>query len=146
MGISLGKFPAVFFLDMNCQACYATISSDWRSYKLCLHMWVRGQWRKLYGSDMRILLLLHYNLNPHQMHALTHRFANNKIVRAYSLVLASYNTNSDAINHVVVRMLHRIAVDLKMAPLLYQISVFRTMQAVLHEPRVERLKVALSAH
>ena len=34
------------------------LSSDWRSYKLRLRMWVRGQWRKCYGSNMSILLLL----------------------------------------------------------------------------------------
>ena len=34
------------------------LSSDWRSYKLQirLHLWVRGRWRKRYGSNMSILL------------------------------------------------------------------------------------------
>ena len=32
------------------------MSSDWRSFKLRLRMWVRGQWRKRYGSDMSILV------------------------------------------------------------------------------------------
>ena len=34
------------------------LSSDWRSYKLRLRVWVRGQWRKRYGSNMSILLLI----------------------------------------------------------------------------------------
>ena len=27
------------------------LSSHWKSYKLCLRLWVRGQWRKRYGSN-----------------------------------------------------------------------------------------------
>ena len=57
------------------------------------------------------------------------------------MVLADYRTNSDTINHVVVKMLHRVSVDLKMAPLLYQLSVFTTMQNILHEPTTGRYKV-----
>ena len=30
------------------------LSSDWRSYKLCLCLWVRGQWRNHYGSNISI--------------------------------------------------------------------------------------------
>ena len=37
---------------------FLLLSSDWRSYKLRLCLWVRGQWRKRYGSNMSILLLL----------------------------------------------------------------------------------------
>ena len=57
------------------------------------------------------------------------------------MVLADYRTNSDTINHAVVKMLHRVSVDLKMAPLLYQLSVFTTMQNILHEPTTGRYKV-----
>ena len=60
------------------------------------------------------------------------------------MVLADYRTNPDTINHAVVKMLHRVSVDLKMAPLLYQLSVFRTMQAILHEPATGRYKVCVS--
>ena len=28
------------------------LSSDWRSFKLRLRMWVRGQWRKCYSSNI----------------------------------------------------------------------------------------------
>ena len=31
------------------------LSSDWRSYKLRLRMWVRGRWHKRYGSNMSII-------------------------------------------------------------------------------------------
>ena len=70
-----------------------------------------------------------------------HRFSNNKIVRVYTLVLADYSTNEEAINHAVLKMLYRIAVQLKMSPLLYQISIFRTFMAILNEPPTSRLKV-----
>ena len=60
------------------------------------------------------------------------------------MVLADYRTNPDTINHAVVKMLHRVSVDLKMTPLLYQLSVFRTMQAILHEPATGRYKVRMS--
>ena len=83
-------------------------------------------------------------------HSLSHslslslsRFSNNKIIRAYSIVLADYNTNSDAINHAVVKMLYRIAVQLKMAPLLYQITIFSTFLEILSEPPVPRMKVGV---
>ena len=32
------------------------LSSDWRSYKLRLRLWVRGQWCKRYGSNVSILI------------------------------------------------------------------------------------------
>ena len=72
---------------------------------------------------------------------LFNRFCTNKLVRVYSLVLADYSTNQDSTNHAVVKMLYRIAVQLKMAPLLYQISVFRTFLAILSEPSAPRFKV-----
>ena len=62
-------------------------------------------------------------------------------MRAYCLVLTDYTTNSDAVNHAVVKMLYRLAVRLKMSPLLYQISVFRTLNDILHEPLTTRYKV-----
>lgn len=75
-------------------------------------------------------------------HTHTHtRFSNNKIVRAYCLVLSDYSKNADSVNHAVVKMLYRIAVQLKMHPLLYQVSVFRTLLAILQEPSTNRYKV-----
>ncbi len=62
-------------------------------------------------------------------------------MRVYSLLLSDYACNSELINHVVVKMLYRIAFQLNMAPLLYQISVFRTFLAILSEPCGPRLKV-----
>ena len=75
----------------------------------------------------------------------THRFTTNKIVHSYCLVLKEYRSNSDSVNHATVKMLYRIAVHLNMAPLLYQISVFRTLQSILHEPNSTRVKVSIIA-
>ena len=75
------------------------------------------------------------------LHTLTNRFATNKIVHSYCLVLKEYRNNSESVNHAIVKMLYRIAVHLNMAPLLYQISVFRTLQSVLDEPTSNRVKV-----
>ncbi|KAG7218478.1 hypothetical protein INR49_009355 [Caranx melampygus] len=52
------------------------------------------------------------------------RFASPNIVRPYLLLLKTYSKNTPHTNHCIVRMLHRLAVDLKMDALLYQLSVF----------------------
>lgn len=74
------------------------------------------------------------------------RFTNNKIVSAYALVLASYSTNSEELNHAVVKMLYRVAVKHSTAPMLYHITVFNTMMSILQEPPVHRFKVITVLH
>lgn len=69
------------------------------------------------------------------------RFTNNKIVSAYASVLSSYSTNSDEVNHAVVKMLYRVCVNHSMAPMLYHITVLNTMLSILQEPAVPRFKV-----
>ena len=71
------------------------------------------------------------------------RFSNNKIVRSYCVVLSNYRNNSTALNHAVAKMLYRIAFEMKMAPLLYQISIFRIFQSILQEPDSPRIHVSL---
>ena len=56
-------------------------------------------------------------------------------------MLSSYSTNSEDLNHAIVKMLYRIAVKHSMAAMLYQISVFKTMLSILQEPPVSRFKV-----
>ncbi|XP_077562268.1 circadian regulator timeout [Haemaphysalis longicornis] len=63
------------------------------------------------------------------------RFANPKVVMAYCKLLAHYRTNSANTNRQVVRMLHRLAWDLKAYPLLFQVSVFKSFQSVLNDCR-----------
>uniref|UniRef100_A0A8C0XAH1 Protein timeless n=1 Tax=Castor canadensis TaxID=51338 RepID=A0A8C0XAH1_CASCN len=62
------------------------------------------------------------------------RFACSTVVRAYVLLLRSYQQNSVHTNHCVVKMLHRLARDLKMEALLFQLSVFCLFNRLLSDP------------
>uniref|UniRef100_A0A8C7RDP7 Timeless N-terminal domain-containing protein n=1 Tax=Oncorhynchus mykiss TaxID=8022 RepID=A0A8C7RDP7_ONCMY len=62
------------------------------------------------------------------------RFANPNVVRPYLLLLRSYSQNSPHTNHCITRMLHRLAVDLKMDALLFQLSVFYLFNKILGDP------------
>ncbi|CAN9512282.1 unnamed protein product [Ophioblennius macclurei] len=62
------------------------------------------------------------------------RFASPGIVRPYLLLLKFYSKNTPHTNHCIVRMLHRVAVDLKMDALLYQLSVFHLFNKILSDP------------
>ncbi|KAL2776225.1 protein timeless-like protein isoform 2, partial [Daubentonia madagascariensis] len=62
------------------------------------------------------------------------RFACSTVVRAYVLLLRSYQQNSTHTNHCVVKMLHRLAHDLKMEALLFQLSVFCLFNRLLSDP------------
>lgn len=72
---------------------------------------------------------------------LLRRFANPSIVRPYILMLRTYSKNTPHTNHCVVRMLHRLAVDLKMDALLFQLSVFHLFNKILSDPASEAYKV-----
>ncbi|CAN0373325.1 unnamed protein product [Rangifer tarandus platyrhynchus] len=62
------------------------------------------------------------------------RFANATVLRAYLLLLRSYEQNSAHTNHCVVKMLHRLAHDLKMEALLFQLSLFYLFNRLLSDP------------
>ncbi|XP_012873832.1 PREDICTED: protein timeless homolog [Dipodomys ordii] len=62
------------------------------------------------------------------------RYASSTIVRAYVLLLRSYQQNSAHTNHCIVKMLHRIAHDLKMEALLFQLSIFCLFNRLLNDP------------
>ncbi|KAM4612600.1 protein timeless homolog [Polymixia lowei] len=62
------------------------------------------------------------------------RFANPNIVRPYLLLLKTYSQNTPHTNHCIARMLHRLAVDLKMEALLFQLSVFCHFNKILTDP------------
>ncbi|XP_064822134.1 protein timeless homolog [Oncorhynchus masou masou] len=68
------------------------------------------------------------------------RFANPNIVRPYLLLLRSYSQNSPHTNHCITRMLHRLAVDLKMDALLFQLSVFCLFNKILGDPAATAYK------
>ncbi|XP_037703014.1 protein timeless homolog isoform X2 [Choloepus didactylus] len=62
------------------------------------------------------------------------RFACSTVVRVYVLLLRSYQQNSAHTNHCVVKMLHRLAHDLKMEALLFQLSLFCLFNRLLSDP------------
>ncbi|XP_077769519.1 protein timeless homolog isoform X1 [Canis aureus] len=62
------------------------------------------------------------------------RFASSTVVRAYVVLLRSYRQNSAHTNHCVVKMLHRLAHDLKMEALLFQLSLFCLFNRLLSDP------------
>ncbi|MBV95747.1 Protein timeless, partial [Eschrichtius robustus] len=62
------------------------------------------------------------------------RFANTTVIQAYVLLLRSYKQNSAHTNHCVVKMLHRLAYDLKMEALLFQLSLFCLFNRMLSDP------------
>ncbi|TKS71507.1 Protein timeless -like protein [Collichthys lucidus] len=68
------------------------------------------------------------------------RFANPSIVRPYLLLLKSYSKNTPHTNHCIARMLHRLAVDLKMDALLFQLSVFNLFNKILSDPAAAAYK------
>ncbi|XP_072238481.1 protein timeless homolog [Leuresthes tenuis] len=68
------------------------------------------------------------------------KFANPSIVQPYLLLLKSYAKNTPHTNHCVARMLHRVAVDLKMDALLFQLSVFHLFNKILSDPAAAAYK------
>ncbi|CAJ0938588.1 unnamed protein product, partial [Ranitomeya imitator] len=61
-------------------------------------------------------------------------FANASVVKTYVILLKNYHQNSAHTNHCAVKMLHRIAYDLKMEAFLFQLSVFCTFNRILCDP------------
>nr|XP_061814353.1 protein timeless homolog [Nerophis lumbriciformis] len=68
------------------------------------------------------------------------KFANPSILRPYLFLLKSYSKNTPHTNHCIVRMLHRVAFDLKMDALLYQLSVFHLFNKLLSDPAASAYK------
>ncbi|XP_044851377.1 protein timeless homolog isoform X1 [Mauremys mutica] len=68
------------------------------------------------------------------------RFASTSVVKAYVLLLRGYRQNSAHTNHCVAKMLHRIACDLKMEALLFQLSVFCIFRRLLSDPSAAAYK------
>lgn len=68
-------------------------------------------------------------------------FACSTIVRAYVLLLRSYRQNSAHTNHCIAKMLHRLAHDLGMEALLFQLSLFCLFNQLLSDPAAAAYKV-----
>lgn len=62
-------------------------------------------------------------------------------MQAYVLLLRSYRQNSAHTNHCVAKMLHRLAHDLGMEALLFQLSLFCLFNRLLSDPAAGAYKV-----
>lgn len=62
------------------------------------------------------------------------RFACAPVVKALVLLLRGYARNSPRTNHCAARLLHRLARDLRMEPLLFQLSLFALFHRLLSDP------------
>ncbi|XP_046584148.1 LOW QUALITY PROTEIN: protein timeless homolog [Haliotis rubra] len=61
-------------------------------------------------------------------------FSKPEILKAYGILLADFEKNSDHTNHCIIKMLHRVAFDLGYTAMVFQASVFRVFQKVLLGP------------
>lgn len=62
------------------------------------------------------------------------RYAHPNCVRSCRLLLRYYRTNSPSTNHAIVKLLYRIAVDLKMKPMFYNLGYFLLFENILDDP------------
>lgn len=60
------------------------------------------------------------------------RFASPSVVRSCATVLKQFDKNLPKTNHCALKMLHRVAWDCKCPSMLFQASLFRTFQRILH--------------
>lgn len=72
-------------------------------------------------------------------------FAHQDVIKTYAILLEEFATNSDYINHCVVKMLHRLCYDLGYVAMLFQASVFKSFSSLLHGDygRLPRYKVSI---
>jgi len=68
------------------------------------------------------------------------KLATPSILRPYCWLLKHYKENKETTNHAIVKMLHRVAVDLKTPAMLFQLSLFCTFQKILSDPAANQYK------
>lgn len=66
------------------------------------------------------------------------------IIQPYSWLLKFYKENKEITNHAIIKMLYRVAVDLKTPSMLFQLSLFGTFQKILSDPAANQYKVSES--
>ena len=99
-------------------------------------------WSWCQGGDQGAMRMSYIFLTPASSRSLSRcSFANSTVLRAYLLLLRSYKQNSAHTNHCVVKMLHRLAHDLKMEALLFQLSLFYLFNRLLSDPAAGAYKV-----
>ncbi|XP_033732500.1 protein timeless homolog isoform X2 [Pecten maximus] len=70
------------------------------------------------------------------------KFSSGNILKCYVLLLADFDKNTTHTNHCVIKMLHRVSVDLGHTGLVFQASLFRLFQRILLSPlaKLDRYK------
>lgn len=68
------------------------------------------------------------------------KLATPALLQPYCWLLKYYKENKDTTNHAIVKMLHRVAVDLKTPAMLFQLSLFCTFQKILFDPAANQYK------
>uniref|UniRef100_W5KEW7 Timeless circadian clock n=1 Tax=Astyanax mexicanus TaxID=7994 RepID=W5KEW7_ASTMX len=91
-------------------------------------------------EELELLKQILFAELPRPIRSIKVVFASPNIVRPYLILLRSYATNTPHTNHCVVRMLHRVGVDLKMDALLFQLSVFYLFNKILSDPAASAYK------
>lgn len=71
------------------------------------------------------------------------RLATPSIVQPYCWLLKFYKENKEVTNHAIIKMLHRVAVDLKTPSMLFQLSLFGSFQKILSDPAASHYKASL---
>ncbi|GFN94797.1 timeless-like protein [Plakobranchus ocellatus] len=69
-------------------------------------------------------------------------FAHIEVLKSYAILLRDFAENSDAVNHCVVKMLHRLCHDLGFVGMLFQASIFKSFSSLINGPyaRLPRFK------
>lgn len=62
------------------------------------------------------------------------RFANTKVVKAYSSLLHHYPTNTKHTNHCILKLFHRLAWDCKLPAIFFQASLFLVFLRAMEDP------------
>lgn len=68
------------------------------------------------------------------------KFAKPAILKNYTLLLSNFKTNSTHTNHCTIKMMHRIAVDLKQEGMLFQASLFCIFRKIFALSRVKHFQ------
>nr|XP_058960155.1 protein timeless homolog [Pocillopora verrucosa] len=68
------------------------------------------------------------------------KLATPALLQPYCWLLKYYKENKDTTNHAIIKMLHRVAVDLKTPAMLFQLSLFCTFQKILFDPAANQYK------
>ncbi|XP_068743306.1 protein timeless homolog [Montipora capricornis] len=68
------------------------------------------------------------------------KLATPSVIQPYCWLLKFYKENKEVTNHAIIKMLHRVAIDLKTPSMLFQLSLFNTFHTILSDPSANQYK------